>query len=190
MIVSSMLSSLGRLSLQYCLHWDDCLFYVVLLRRLSPLRCFYCDDCLYWDDFLNVFIWITSVKKHNAWNSTKTCVSVCLSLSLCLCLCLCLSLSLSLSLCDALPFSVSRFVQHFFMYCCYNLCFTGRCGVVASASECGSESREFESHQSHPGFLGPARLLAGVGAAMGPVGKARTTQPSFIALRASKYKAR
>ena len=49
-------------------------------------------------------------------------------------------------------------------------------------SDCGSEGLGFESHQSHVGFFGPGRLLPRAGSAMGPSGKAGTTQPSFIHL--------
>ena len=57
---------------------------------------------------------------------------------------------------------------------------TGPRSAVISASDCGSEGLGFESHQSHVGFFIPGRLLPRAGSAMGPVGKAGTTQPSFI----------
>ena len=59
---------------------------------------------------------------------------------------------------------------------------TGPRSAVVSASDCGSEGLGFESHQSHVGFFGPGRLLPRAGSAMGPSGKAGTTQPSFIHL--------
>ena len=49
--------------------------------------------------------------------------------------------------------------------------FTGPRSAVVSASDCGSEGRGFESHQSHVGFFGPGRLLPRAGSAMGPMGR-------------------
>ena len=57
---------------------------------------------------------------------------------------------------------------------------TGPRSAVVSASDCGSEGLGFESHQSHVGFFSPGRLLPRAGSAIGPVGKAGTTQPSFV----------
>ena len=61
-----------------------------------------------------------------------------------------------------------------------NTASTGPCSVVVSASDCESEGLGFESHPSHVGFFNPGRLLPRAGSAMGPVGKAGTTQLSFI----------
>ena len=61
-----------------------------------------------------------------------------------------------------------------------NYSHTGPRSVAVSASDCGSEGLGFESHQSHAQCFSPGRLLPRYGSARGPVGKAATTQPSFM----------